>query len=345
MQYRFLGNSGLIVSRMTLGVMTFTQENRDFPSVQKVQLKAAGELVGKALDAGVNYFDTADVYARGESEMVLGQCLKGRRADVVISSKVGLRSGPQLGDYGLSRRHISASIDGTLKRLGTDYLDIYIAHRDDRYTPLEESLEALDAVVRAGKVRYLGFSNWSAWRVATAMKIQEANGWASFTHGQMHYSLLARDIERDVIPMMRQFGLGLTVWSPLSNGLLTGKFTRANIKDPGSRLSETGFLPLDYESGFTVVDVARGIAEKRGATVSQVALAWLLSRDSVSSIVLGVTKPSQLEENLGALGIELLDEDRAALDSATRLATVYPNWFNDSFTDPQFTKAFGPPRP
>jgi len=198
MQYATLGNTGLVVSRLAFGAMTFTAGNQDIAAVFKVGGKLADELVGQSLEAGVNFFDTADGYAGGESETLLGAALKPRRHEVIISSKVGFRTGKPLTQAGLSRRHILWSIDQSLKRLGTDYLDVYIAHREDPYTPLEETLQALDTVVRAGKVRYLGFSNWSAWRVAAAMEIQKANSLAPFTHGQMHYSLLGRDVERDV---------------------------------------------------------------------------------------------------------------------------------------------------
>ena len=214
MQYSLLGNTGLTVSRLAFGAMTFTAGNKDIGAVYKVGAELAGKLVGRALDAGINFFDTADGYAGGESEAMLGAALKPHRDRVVIATKVGFRTGPALTRAGLSRRHILWSVDQSLQRLGTDWIDVYIAHREDPYTPIEETLAALDAVVRAGKVRYLGFSNWSAWKAAAALEIQRANGLAPFTHGQMYYSLVGRDVERDVIPMMRRYGLGLTVWSP-----------------------------------------------------------------------------------------------------------------------------------
>jgi aryl-alcohol dehydrogenase-like predicted oxidoreductase len=213
MQYALLGNTGLAVSRLAFGAMTFTQGNKNLAAVYKVGAKLADELVGQALDAGVNLFDTADGYAGGESETLLGAALKQRRDQVVIATKVGFRSGPPTTQSGLSRRHILWSVDQSLRRLGTEWIDIYIVHREDPFTPIEETVEALDTVVRAGKVRYLGFSNWSAWKVAAALEMQRARGLAPFTHGQMYYSLLGRDVERDVIPMMRRYGLGLTVWS------------------------------------------------------------------------------------------------------------------------------------
>ncbi len=206
-------------------------------------------------------------------------------------------------------------------------------HKEDPHTPLEETLTALDSLVRAGKVRYLGFSNWSAWKTAAALEFQRANGLARFTHGQMHYSLLGRDIERDVIPMMRQYGVGLTVWSPLSSGFLSGKYTRENLKDPDNRIAGFDLLPFDKEHGFRVVDQMRGIASAHGCTVVQVALAWLLARKAVTSVILGAAKLHQLEDNLGAVNVKLSEEEVAALDAATALAPVYPNWFIDNLAD------------
>jgi aryl-alcohol dehydrogenase-like predicted oxidoreductase len=289
MQYTVLGNTGLTVSRLAFGAMTFTAGNRSLGAVYKVGAELAGELVGRALQAGINFFDTADGYAGGESEALLGAALKPHRERVVIATKVGFRTGPPLMHAGLSRRHILWSIDQSLRRLGTDWIDVYVAHREDPYTPLEETLQALDAVVRAGKVRYLGFSNWSAWKAAAALEIQKANGLAAFTHGQMYYSLLGRDVERDVIPMMRRYGLGLTVWSPLASGFLSGKYTRESLKDPANRLSGFDILPFDKAQGFALVERMRLIAAAHGASVAQVAIAWLLARARVSSVIIGST--------------------------------------------------------
>jgi len=273
MKYALLGNTGLIVSRLAFGAMTFTAGNKDIGSIYKVGAALADQLVGRSLDAGINFFDTADAYAGGESEALLGAALKPHRSRVVIASKVGFRSGSPLTQSGLSRRHILWSIDQSLKRLGTDWLDVYIAHREDPDAPLEETLEALDAVVRAGKVRYLGYSNWSAWKAAAALEIQKANGLAPFTHGQMHYSLLGRDVERDVIPMMGRHGLGLTVWSPLASGFLSGKYTRETLSDPDNRISGFDLFPFDKDKGFKLVERVRAIAAKHDASVAQVAIA------------------------------------------------------------------------
>lgn len=330
MQYALLGNTGLTVSRLAFGAMTFTAGNKDLGAVYKVGADLAGELVGRALEAGINFFDTADGYAGGESEAMLGAALKPHRDRVVIATKVGFRTGPTLTRAGLSRRHILWSVDQSLKRLGTDWIDVYIAHREDPYTPIEETLAALDAVVRAGKVRYLGFSNWSAWKAAAALEIQKANGLAPFTHGQMYYSLMGRDVERDVIPMMRRYGLGLTVWSPLASGFLSGKYTRQTLADPDNRLSGFDILPFDKEEGFRLVERMRAIAAAHQASVAQVAIAWLLARQAVTSVIIGSTKLSQLEDNLAAAAITLTAAEVAELDAATALAPVYPNFFMDN---------------
>lgn len=333
MLYRNLGNTGLVVSRFAFGAMTFTAGNKDLGSVYKVGATLADELVGRAREVGVNFFDTADGYAGGESETLLGRALEPYRSEVVIATKVGFRVGPALTQAGLSRRHILWSVDQSLRRLGTDWIDLYIAHKEDPFTPLEETLAAFDAVVRAGKVRYLGFSNWSAWKVAAALELQRANGWAPFTHGQMHYSLLGRDIERDVIPMMHRYGLGLTVWSPLSSGFLSGKYTRESLSDPNNRFSGFDLLPFDKGQGFTLVERMRGVAAAHGASVAQIALAWLLAKPAVTSVILGATKRSQLDDNLGAVGVALTAADLSELAEATTPSAVYPNWFIDRLVD------------
>jgi len=323
--------------------MTFTAGNKSIGAVYKTEADDANAMVRRALDAGINFFDTADAYAGGESETMLGKALTGRRQELVITTKVGNRTGPGLVQTGLNRRHILWSIDESLRRLGTDYVDLYVAHREDPYTPLEETLAALDEVVRSGKARYLGFSNWSAWRVAAAMEIQKANGWAPFTHGQMHYSLLIRDIERDMIPVMERYGLGLTVWSPLVSGFLSGKYTRESLAEKDNRLSGFDIMPFDKEHGFQLVEKLREIAGRGRsggkASVAQTAIAWLLSKKIVSSVIVGASKPQQLDDNLAAAELHLATDELTALDVFTRPATVYPNWFTEFVRDPVVEKA------
>jgi aryl-alcohol dehydrogenase-like predicted oxidoreductase len=340
MHYAMLGQSGLVVSRLALGAMTFTGGSHSVPKINKVERALADRLVGRAIDAGITLFDTADVYDGGQAEEVLGSVLKPHRQDVVIATKCGIRSGPALTRSGLSARHIHASVDASLKRLGTDWIDIFIAHRTDPLVPLEETLAALDAVVRAGKVRYLGYSNWPSWRAATALELQRANGWARFTHGQMHYSALIRDIERDTVPMMAHHGLGLTVWSPLVFGFLTGRITPDNLAADDHRFSDQIF-EFDRERGFRLVDVLRGLAAGHGVTPAQIALAWLLAKPAVSSVLLGTTKLEQLDDNLAALAVPLSADDIAAIDAAMPPVPAYPDWFEPKFADAPLMKAIG----
>jgi aryl-alcohol dehydrogenase-like predicted oxidoreductase len=336
MQYTTLGATGLVVSRLALGTWTFTAGNQDLPRIYKVDGELADRLVGRALDAGVNLFDTADSYAAGEAEILLGRALKDRRRNAVIATKVGFRNGPALDDVGLSRRNILRSVDLSLKRLGTDWIDLYIAHKEDPFTPLEETLAAFDAVVRSGKVRYVGFSNWSAWKAAAALTFQRANGLAPFTHGQMYYSLLGRDVEHDVIPMMRHFGLGLTVWSPLAMGFLAG--------DPDQRYDSFDIFPFDKAFGLTVVERLRRVAADLDCGLAQVALAWLLAKAEVSSIISGVTRPEQLDDNIRATEIRLAPEVIAELDALTAPEPLYPNWHNAKFLDRATAAALRPDR-
>lgn len=337
MEFRKLGNTGLIVSRLAFGAMTFTLGNRDLAAVFKVEADLADRLVGQALDAGVNFIDTADVYAKGESERVLGKVLKEKRKNVIISTKCGGRMSTDLNDSGLSRRHIMASVDASLERLGTDYIDVYIVHREDPFTPLEETLRALDDIVRAGKVRYLGFSNWSAWKVASAMQFMKANGLAPFTHGQCYYSLAGRDVEHEILPMMQDFGLGLTVWSPLAGGFLSGKYRRDGLEADARGLS-FDTVPLDKDRAYDIVDVMTPIAEAHGATVAQVAIAWLLSRQGVTSVLLGASKPEQLASTLAAGEIALAADEIERLDTISAPPALYPGWFHKRNGDRKLTK-------
>lgn len=324
MLYTLLGNTGLVVSRLGFGALTFASANRSLPAVYKVGAALADELVGRAIDAGINFFDTADVYADGESETLLGTALKRHRDKVVITTKVGNRGSGEPLHAGLSKRHILWSVDQSLKRLGTDWIDFYVAHREDPHTPLEETLEAFDMLVRAGKVRYLGFSNWRAWTVAAAMEIQKARGLAPFTHGQMYYSLLGRDIEHDLVPMLQRYGLGLTVWSPLAFGFLGGAYTREDLAKPDNRFSSFDMLRFDRDKAFALLDVMRRIADGQGCSVAQVALAWVLGRPGVSSVLLGATKLVQLDDNLGAANLRLSEQDISELNAMTAQPPNYP---------------------
>jgi aryl-alcohol dehydrogenase-like predicted oxidoreductase len=331
--YSKLGNSALIVSRLSFGAMTFGAGIGPFAAVSKVDEKNSEAMVGMALDAGINFFDTANGYAAGQSEVMLGKNLGARRKEVVVATKVGFRTSPALLDAGLGRTHILAACDASLRRLGTDYIDLYIVHREDRFAPVEETIQALDFLVRAGKVRYIGYSNWPAWKAATAIQLQKAGGFAQFTSGQMHYALTGRDVEHEVVPFMQNAGLGMTVWSPLAGGFLSGKYTRDNLKDPEHRLSGFDLLPFDKELGFKLVDRLREIGKAHSASVAQVALAWLLSKPVVSSVIVGASKVHQLEDNLGALNVTLSGSELAELDALTAPVPQYPGWFSERTVD------------
>jgi aryl-alcohol dehydrogenase-like predicted oxidoreductase len=342
MQYTMLGNTGMLVSRLGFGAATFTQGNQTLSTLYKVGGELAGQLVGRCIDTGVNFFDTSDVYADGESEILLGAALKPHRSKIVLTTKVGNRgtADRELLRGNLSRRHILWSVDESLKRLGTEWIDFYVAHREDLYTPLEETLEAFDAVVRAGKVRYIGFSNWSAWKAAAALEFQRANNLARFTHGQMYYSLLGRDVERDVIPMLTHYGLGMTVWGPLAFGFLSGTYSREDLSRPDNRFSNFDMLKFDRDKAFELLTVLREVAAARGVTVAQISLAWLLGRRGVSSVLMGATKLHQLEDNLGAADIVLTDEEMGRLNEATAIKPLYPSsdWIEP---DRRVAKALG----
>ncbi|BAC90637.1 aldo/keto reductase [Gloeobacter violaceus] len=341
MQYTRLGNTGLIVSRLAFGAMTFGSGEGAFASVYKVDQAGADRLVAQALDAGINFFNTADAYAGGQSEIMLGKALGNRRQDVAIATKVGMRTGEALVHSGLSRRHIIASAEGSLRRLGTDYIDVYLVHRIDPYTPLEETLEALDSLVRQGKVRYVGYSNWPAWLAAKAVGLQREHGWERFRANEMYYSLVGRDLEHEVVPFALDAGVGITVWSPLAGGFLSGKYTREDPEGGGGRLTGFDFLPFDRERGYAVVDKLREIAAVHGATPAQVALAWLLSRPYVASILVGASRASQLADNLGAADLALTTEEIYGLDASTEPVATYPNWFNAKVYDGAVQDALG----
>jgi aryl-alcohol dehydrogenase-like predicted oxidoreductase len=340
-----LGDSGLVVSRLAFGSMTFgSVPQSPFASVYKVNQAGANDLVARALDGGVNFFNSADVYAAGESERMLGIALGERRKEIVIATKVGNRMGPGLIESGLSRRHVIRAAEDSLTRLGTDYIDLYLVHKVDAFTPIEETLEALEDLVRQGKTRYVGFSNWPAWMAAKAVGLQRARGWSQFRAAEMYYSLLGRDLEHEVVPFAADAGIGIMVWSPLAGGFLSGKYTRAKPKGDGSgRLTGLDFLPFDRERGYQLIELLASIGGKHGATAAQVALAWLLTRPAVASLLTGASSIKQLDENLAAANITLDAEDLKRLDEATRPALPYPNWFTARVGDTRVHEALKVP--
>ena len=326
MQYTILGKTGLIVSRLTLGTMTFgtgITHGFDHP----VDQERAKAMVSQAIEAGINFFDTANIYGAGLSEEFLGRALGSRRKEVIIATKLGARTGPALTDAGLSYRHVITSAEDSLKRLGTDYIDLLQLHVPDPLTPFEETARALDHLVQRGLVRYVGYSNLGGWQAARFLAIQHQYQYASFISAQMYYSLLGRDIEYEIVPFLQHAGLGLLVWSPLAGGFLSGKYTRENPGGNDGRLASFDYLSIlsiDREAGYAVVDKLREIAAHREATPAQVALAWVLAKPFVTSIIIGASKPEQFSDNVAATNLHLTQEEIETLDASTRPAPLYP---------------------
>src|SRR3954470_1534631 len=303
MRYNLLGNTGLYVSELCLGAMTFGGTSGMWQTIGKLGQEEALALIGKALDAGVNFIDTADVYAEGRSEQLVGGALAslGRpREQVVIATKVRGRVGPGVNQVGLSRAHILSSIEGSLRRLGLDYVDLYQIHGFDPVTPIEETVRALDDVVRSGKARYVGFSNLSAWQAMKAMGYAEANGLARFQSAQVYYSIAGRDIEREIAPMAQSEGVAILPWSPLAGGLLSGKFDPNKTGPEGARRSSFDFPPVDRDRLPRVLSALREVAAASGNSVARVALGWQLTRPFVTSVIIGAKTREQLLDNLAA---------------------------------------------
>ncbi len=331
MKYKPLGRSGLFVSEICLGTMTFGGAGF-WKVVGTLGEREVDRVVGAALDAGVNFLDTANVYSEGESETLLGKALARLarpRDTIVVATKVRGRMGPGVNQVGLSRAHILASIDASLARLGLDHVDLFQIHGVDATTPLEETLRALEDVVRAGKVRYLGLSNLPAWTQMKALGIQDARGWSRFVSAQMYYSIAGRDLEREVVPMALDQGLGILPWSPLAGGLLSGKFDLepgAELNVAGARRAAFDFPPVDRPRAAAVLRAMRPIAEAHGVSVARVALAWTLAQPHVTSVIIGAKDEAQLKDNLAATELRLSAGDLAALDTASALPPEYPGW-------------------
>jgi aryl-alcohol dehydrogenase-like predicted oxidoreductase len=338
MQYTRLGNSGLIVSRLAFGVMTFGSGTGPLGHVWKSGQEEANALVGRALDAGINFFDTADMYADGESEIMLGKALGSRRRGVILSTKIGFRSGPVSGAGG-SFQHIVNSAEQCLKRLATDYIDLLSVHKIDPWTPLEETARALENLVERGMVRYVGYSNFTAWQSAKLLGIQQRMGFSPLIAAQMYYSLIGRDLENEVVPFCQDARIGIVVWSPLAGGFLSGRYTRKDPTGGKGRIADFDFIPFDKERGYDLVEVMRRIGTAHKATVAQVALAWLLTKPYVSTVLVGASKVSQLDDNLGAAEVKLSGEEVAELEKLTAPPSVYPNWFQEKTLDTQVRDA------
>ena len=329
MRYQKLGHTGLFVSELCLGTMTFGGEGGLWGKVGQLRQAEAEQLVGSALDAGINFIDTADVYSEGRSEEITGQALKNLkvpRENVVVATKVFGETGTAgVNSRGSSRYHIIGSVKESLRRLQLDHIDLYQLHGFDPATPIEETLYALDNLVQHGHVRYIGVSNWAAWQIVKALGISERLGLARFASLQAYYTLAGRDLERELVPMMQSEGLGLMVWSPLAGGLLSGKYDRDGHSASGRR-QEFDFPPVNKARAFDCIDVMREIADAKGVSVAQIALAWLLHQPAVSSVIIGAKRAEQLADNLAATSIALNDDELARLDAVSALPREYPGW-------------------
>ncbi|QMV18976.1 aldo/keto reductase [Granulicella sp. 5B5] len=329
MQYKTLGDTGLLVSTLCFGTMTFHGGQGMFRHIGTVDQAGADELIKASIDGGINFFDTADVYSEGHSETILGQSLKNlniARKDVVIATKVFGRVGPGRNDVGASRGHIMDAVDASLKRLGTDHIDLYQIHGTDWVTPLEETLRALDTLVQNGKVRYIGVSNWHAWRLAKALGISQYKNLARIDTLQAYYSIAGRDLERELVPLMEAEKTGLLVWSPLAGGLLSGKFSRDNQKPADSRRSEFDFPIVDKDRTWRILDAMKPIAEAHNCSPARISLAWLLAKPVVTSIIIGAKRMDQLTDNLAAVDLKLTPDELQQLDEVSALPPEYPGW-------------------
>jgi aryl-alcohol dehydrogenase-like predicted oxidoreductase len=328
MRYRQLGNTGMFVSEICLGTMTFGGQGAFFEHVGKLGQKDVTGIVARALEAGVNFIDTADMYSFGLSETLLGQALKDigvKRSEVVIATKVFVRMSDSPNDVGASRGHIMDSVEKSLERLRTDHIDLYQIHAQDLSTPVEETMRALDDLVSRGLVRYAGCSNWQAWKIMQAQGIADKRGWARFETVQAYYSLAGRGLEREIAPMLADQHMGLLVWSPLAGGILSGKFGPDSSPE-GARRATFDFPPVNRERVWPIVEAMREIGKPKGASPARVALAWVLSKPFVTSVITGVKTLEQLDDNLAASDLTLSPDEIKRLDDLSALEPEYPGW-------------------
>lgn len=331
MEYRKLGNSGLKVPVLSLGTGTFAGTDEFFKRWGQTDVKEASRLIDICLERGVNFFDTANVYSQGMSEEILGQALKGKRNQVIVSTKGTYTMGEGVNERGSSRFHITNAINDSLKRLKTDYVDIYFMHGFDSNTPIEETLRTLDGLVSSGKVRYIGCSNFAAWQLMKSLSVSEKHHFEKYVIYQGYYSLIGRDYEQELMPLIKDQGMGLMVWSPLGWGRLTGKIRR-NQPIADGRIQSGGAIgspPVDDEVLYTLVDVLEQITNETDKTISQVAINWLAQQDTVSNIVIGARNEQQLIENLDSVGWSLSGEYLAELNRVTAPKLLYPHWVGD----------------
>jgi aryl-alcohol dehydrogenase-like predicted oxidoreductase len=323
MRHRTLGHTGLIVSEVALGSMQFGGKM----NMGNLGQEDTTRMVKLALDRGINFIDTADVYSLGDSETLLGNALKGIRKEIVLATKVRLPMSENFNRSGATRVNILREVEGSLERLQTDYIDLYQVHGWDSNTPIEETLRTLNDLVRQGKVRYIGLSNLMSWQAATAVMLQQRLGLERYVTAQMHYSLVGRGLENEFQSFAEYHNIGILVWSPLAGGFLAGKYSRNNPPPAGSRFAEAGqFVPFDREMGYRVVDALKDVASRRGVSPARVAIAWVLSRSAVSSVIIAARKTEQLDDNIGAVDLRLSDEDIRQLDAASDPGIPYPKW-------------------
>lgn len=325
MKYKKLGRTGLLVSELCFGTMTFGGKGF-WNVIGQLPQKAADNLVAQVLDAGINFIDTANIYSEGESEKILGKALGDGRKDVVLATKVLGPMGTGVNETGLSRKHIMQAVEGSLTRLGTDYIDLYQIHGYDPLTPLEETMRALDDLVRSGKVRYIGCSNLAAWQIMKSIWVSDRHNLHRFESLQAYYTIAGRDLEREIIPLLQDQQMGLMVWSPLAGGLLSGKYSRESKGPDNSRRTDFDFPPVDKQRAFNVIDVMREIAADHEATVAQIGLAWLLHQPVVTSIIIGSKTGEQLTENLAAPEVKFSADELDRLDNISALPPEYPGW-------------------
>lgn len=329
MRYNQLGRTGLFVSEICLGTMTFGGRGDMFQHVGKLQQDEVDGLVRAALDSGVNFIDTADVYSEGLSEQLLGQSLRNlgvRRESIVLATKCTSPTGPGPNDRGSSRGHIMDAVEASLRRLQTDHIDLYQLHADDPITPIDETLRAMDDLVRQGRVRYVGVSNWPAWRIMKGLGLAERHGWARIDSMQAYYTIAGRDLEREIAPLLTEERVGLMVWSPLAGGLLSGKFGPGSNGPEGARRTTFDFPPVDRDRAWTCVAAMREIAVPHGVSVARVALAWLLAKPVVTTIIVGAKTQEQLADNIAATSLHLTEQELKALDEVSVLPPEYPGW-------------------
>jgi len=334
MRYNKLGSTGLFVSELCFGTMTFGGSG-PCSNIGTVQQAEADALLTRAFEAGINFIDTADTYSAGASERITGQSLKNlgaKREEFVIATKVFGEAGPGPNQRGSSRGHILDAAKASLTRLQLDYIDLYQLHGFDPATPIEETLEGLNHLVKQGLVRYIGVSNWAAWQIAKALGISGLHGLAKFASLQAYYTIAGRDLEREIVPMLSSEGLGLLVWSPLAGGLLSGKYSREQKDVEGSRRAAFAFPPVDMDRAYNVIDVLKQTAESKHVSVAQLAIAWLLHQPRVTSVILGAKRMEQLNDNLGAADIVLSEEELRSIDQVSQLPAEYPGWMLDMWS-------------